>query len=185
MSSTHLDLSHLRLHGEPCPPDLEQLVTHGLDWLTGLGVTFGFEKEWAPWADKSYLTPADLANPDIAANVKAIDDVCEYIRFVAQTDGGECIGYWVGPVPRPLSECPLVYYDTEGQFELCGSRFVESFFFLIYDEDTLVELREVCADLGIPLDFISLDDIPIPASSITPDAYHEQRYDWHLKNPAL
>lgn len=50
-----------------------------------------------PWSDKSYLTEADLRNPDIVGNVRAIDEVCEMVSFVAETDGGELIGYWRGP----------------------------------------------------------------------------------------
>lgn len=141
----------------------------------------GTEPEWAPWADKSYLTAEDLGNPDIAANVKAIDDVCEHVRFVAQLDGGECIGYWISPDSRPVSECAAVYYDTEGHFELCGGRFVESLFFLIYDDVALGKLREKCTELGIPLDFASIDEIQTPQSTISPDEFHDQRYNFHLQ----
>jgi len=58
----------------------------------------------------------------------------EYIKIVVQTDGGEYIGYWKGPECNNISSDPFVSYDTEGQFELCGSRFVETVFFLVYDE---------------------------------------------------
>ena len=123
-----------------------------------------------------------MNNPDISANVRAIDEVCDYICFVAQTDGGEYIGYWRGPENLPINLSPLVYYDTEGQFELCGSRFVESIFFLVYDEELLKEFRDLCSDQGIDVDFSSLDDIPIPELNPTPDDLHSKIYESYLAN---
>ena len=175
-------ISTNRLRGEPCPRDLQLLIENCPDLIADLGISLGVDADWAPWSDKSYLTPEDLANPDITANVKAIDEVCEHVRFVAQLDGGECIGYWVSPTLRPIAACPVVYYDTEGQFELCGGRFVESLFFLIYDDDALEEVRLKCAALGIPMEFSSLDDIKIPESTISPDDFHDQRYTENLKD---
>lgn len=180
MSTSH-QLTVKRLGGEACPRDLQLLADHCEPLLTDRGVRFGVEADWAPWADKSYLTDEDYANPDIAANVKAIDETCALVRFIAELDGGECIGYWVGPQARPIEECSVVYYDTEGQFTLCGGRFVESLFHLIYDDEALAELRLQCSRLGIPLNFETLDDIPIPPSVVAPDVFHNQRYEEHLK----
>lgn len=174
-------ISANRLGGEPCPRDLAILATDCSDLLAELGITISTDPDWAPWADKSYLTPEDYANPDIAANVKAIDDTFEHIRFVAQFDDGECVGYWVGPDSRPIAQSPIVCYDNGGQFTLYGGRFVESLFFLIYGDDALKEIRSSCADHNIPLDFKSLDDIRIPATSMPPSEFHEGRYYEYLQ----
>ena len=58
---------------------------------------------------------------------------------------------------------------------------MESLFFLIYDDEALQEVRSKCATLEIPLDFAGVNDIRIPESTISPDDFHEQRYDENLK----
>jgi hypothetical protein len=170
-------VSTYRLGGEPCPRDLELLLTRGGPILDGLGIEISGDPDWAPWADKSYLTEADYRDPDIAANVKAIDDTFAHIRFVARTEQGESIGYWCGPEGRKAAEGPVVYYDTEGQFRLCGARFIEALFFVLYDDAGLEELRRAAAEWGVPLDFASIDDIAIPEPSITPEAFHLKQYE--------
>lgn len=164
-----------RLNGATCPEDLRILLTDGIDLLNSLGVKVSGDVIWEPWADKSYLTAEDLADPDIAANVRAIDDTFAHINFVAQTDDDVCIGYWRGPNRTPIESSPLVSYDTEGQFRLCGGRFVEALFFEIGDDD----FREACRKIGIDLPFKSLDDIVIPATDPDPRTFHLGRYHAH------
>lgn len=173
-------VSKNRLGGESCPSDLEILILNCSDLLGEMGIEINCEVSWAPWEDKSYLTEDDLKNPDIMANVKAIDEMFEYTKFVAQADGGEYIGYWKGVECNNISSAPLVYYDTEGQFELCGSRFVEAVFFLVDDEDLLAEFKQKCIGLGIKMDFNNLDEISIPELSCTPDELHNKKYDEYL-----
>jgi hypothetical protein len=176
MTISASQFSKARLGGTPCPPDIALLLANCSDVLSDAGVEISTESAWAPWADKSYLTEADLKNRDIAANVKAIDDTFAHITFLARTDEGECIGVWRGPEGRPIESSPVVSYDTEGQFQLCGGRFVESLFFLIHDEDALATIRTVFAKAGSPLSFASIDDIEIPSVPCTPEAYHLSRY---------
>ncbi|WP_009959426.1 hypothetical protein [Verrucomicrobium spinosum] len=168
-----------RLGGEPCPEDLRVLLTVGNDLLHDLNVEVCGDATWQPWADKSYLTAADLADPDISANVRAIDDTFELINFIARTEDDTYIGYWRGPNHVPLAKSPLVSYDTEGQFRLCGGTFVESLFFVIHDDEALAQFREDCVQLGIELAFESVDDISIPSVDPTPDAFHTARYHMH------
>ena len=170
-----------RLGGAACPDDLRILLADGIGLLRNLSVEVSGDASWQPWADKSYLTASDLANPDIAANVRAIDDTFEHINFVARTEDDICIGYWRGPDRAPLAGSPLVSYDTEGQFRLCGGRFVESLFFTLYDDEVLEEFRDACRGLGIDLSFESLDDIAIPSIDPTPEAFHLARYNAHKR----
>lgn len=179
MTSLAHQVSKYRLGGEPCPRDLEVLITHCSAILHDMGVEISGDSTWAPWADKSYLTEADYRDPDIAANVKAIDDTCALISFVGSTDEGECIGYWRGPERRAISASPLVCYDTEGQFTLCGSKFIEALFFISYDEEALERLRAAVAKLGVPLEFASIDEIVIPQTIRSPDSFHKERYEKH------
>jgi hypothetical protein len=66
-----------RLGGESVPDDVKKLLEHHDQFVKRTGIELNWKKGWAPWADTSYLSPDDLANPDIAANVKAIAEVCE------------------------------------------------------------------------------------------------------------
>jgi hypothetical protein len=160
-----------RLGGETCPDDLRILLTDGIGMLHDLNLEVSGAVSWQPWADKSYLTASGLADPDTAASVRAIDDTFEHINFVAQTEDGICIGYWRGPQRAPIQDSPLVSYDTEGQFRLCGGRFVESLFFVLPDDEDLEEFRESCRALGIPL--------AIPTVDPEPAAFHLARYNAH------
>lgn len=168
-----------RLGGEPCPEDLRVLLTEGNDLLHDLNIEVSGDAIWQPWADKSYLTASDLADPDIAANVRAIDDTFEHINFIARTEDDAYIGYWRGPHRAPLANSPLVSYDTEGQFRLCGGTFAESLFVVIPDDEALEQFREGCLQLGIALSFESRDDMSIPSPDPTPDAFHLARYNAH------
>lgn len=172
-------VSEYRLGGQPCPKDLDVLISHCRPLLDDLGIEISGDPAWAPWADKSYLTEADYRNPDIAANVKAIDDTFALTRFVARTENGECIGYWGGPEGCQVADGPVVYYDTEGQFRLCGARFIEALFFVLYGDDGLEKLRLAAAGLGVPLEFETIDDITIPQASCSPEAFHLERYHKH------
>src|SRR5215475_39844 len=93
--------------------------------------------------DKSYLSETDRANPDIMANVAAIDDVLAHILVVGEHHDNGAYGYWLGPENGPIESAPIVRLDTEGQFELrrgntlaeallvdCGS----------HDEDEFIDL---------------------------------------------
>ena len=169
-------VSLYRLRGAACPDDLRILLIDGIELLRNFYIEVDGDETWKPWTDKSYLTPTDLADPDIAANVRAIDDTFEHIDFVARTEEDIYIGYWRGPERVPIERSPLVSYDTEGQFRLCGSRFVESLFFVINDEEALDTFREDCRRLGIILGFESIDDITIPVVDPDPKSFHLARY---------
>ena len=168
-----------RLGGEPCPDDLRILLSDGAELLHSVCLEVSGDASWQPWADQSYLSPSDLADPDIAANVRAIDDTFEHINFFARTEEDTCIGYWRGPQRLPLQNSPLVSYDTEGQFRLCGGRFVESLFFVLSDDEALAQFRWSCVQLGIALPFESIDDVATPFVDPTPDAFHLARYHEH------
>ncbi len=169
-------ISRLRLQGQPCPADLAFLIQKCGDLLGELGISIPTETLWSPWLDKSYLTELELRDPIISANGRAIEEVCDMISFVAETDGGECIGYWRGPHNGPISEAALVYYDTEGMFYLCGRRFVDALFVLRSEYGKIEELRRRLNEGGIHLDYETEDDIPIPAMDSTPEAVHEEKF---------
>jgi hypothetical protein len=99
-------------------------VKRGIELLRDLGVEVSGDVSWKPWADKSYLTESDLADPDIAANVRAIADTFEHINFFARTDDGilvHCDRVW-----RPL-RCGAGRIDEfAGEVERASHRHLEA-----------------------------------------------------------
>ena len=103
------------------------LLDNLAEFVRRTGVELNWKKDWAPWSDTSYLSADDLANPDIAANVKAIAEVCDLIAFVGSDEDGNYFGYWRGPKRESITASPIVRFDSEGQFNLCaGSTFAEA-----------------------------------------------------------
>ena len=168
-------ISKNRLNNEKCPNDLVFLIEHCLDLLDEMGIELNGDENWNPWDDKSYLTEEDLKDPEIVSNVKAIDDTFKLISVVAATDESEFIGYWKGVENKPISEAPIVFYSNDGQFSLCGSRFIESLFFNIFDDELLGELKDRANNAGLKLNFVSIDELENPKTEISPEAYHIQQ----------
>lgn len=127
--------------------------------------------------DNSYLTEDDLANPDISANVQAIEDTFRLITWIAQTSD-TAYGYWRGPNNVDLSDAPLVSYDTEGQFHLVGANNITEAL-----ADAATELGEdwdeivaACRIAGVTDDLRDIDEWTIPETSPAPMDYHASRY---------
>jgi|GEM_PF-4928121 len=169
--------SRCRLQNDPFPEDLAYLVTHFHELLAEFEVTFNGEEDWEPWADKSYLTEDDLADPDIAANVKAIDDTYALISFVAEFPDGEYVGCWRGVERRPVNYCPLVYYTNNAQFILCGSNFIEVLFWCFDEVEELKPVWIYADCLGTKPMF----DLEDRLAGITPEEYHLIRYKEYRK----
>ena len=74
-SKIFADFSTNRLQGEPLPADVERLLEHRDELLRHTGVELVSDAGWAPWLDTSYLSDAERAAPQIAANLRAIEDV--------------------------------------------------------------------------------------------------------------
>jgi hypothetical protein len=165
-----------RLAGEPVPEDVQILLEHAEELAERTGIVLHSEKDWAPWADTSYLSAEDLANADTAANVRAISEVHALIAYIAVDDEDQYLGYWRGPDNRKVADSPLVFFDNEGQFELCpGSTFAEAVLSRV-SEDDFEELREWFGELGIEIAAESQDDLPSPKMTDTPDKLHGELY---------
>ena len=98
-----LAFSANRLNGEPVPDDLKPLLLHNDELRQRTGVELNWEKDWVPWLDTSYLRDYQRTNPDIAANLRAMNDVSRLIAFIAADDTAQYFGYWRGPGNRPVS----------------------------------------------------------------------------------
>src|SRR3954453_18586248 len=73
------------------------------------------DPSWAEPSDTSYLTKADLANPDIVANVSAMAVTNKLISWFGK-DAEGYVGLWRGPLNHPLERAPVVRLDSEGQY---------------------------------------------------------------------
>jgi hypothetical protein len=175
------EISAHRLGGEPVPADVAILLSHeeGLAQLTGIELNSG--KKWAPWLDTSYLTPKERANPDIAANVRAIADVCGMIAFIAAREDDEYFGYWRGTNQRVVAESPIVRLDNEGQFSFCGgSTFAEALLSQSVDDEQFAEWRDWLESVGIKVRVRSLRSIKYPREQVSPDKLHKELYVRYL-----
>lgn len=130
--------------------------------------------------DTSYLTADDLANPDIAANVRAIAETAALVTWVAEDeDEGQAFGYWRGPDDRALRGAPIVMLGSEGRFALLrGGNLSEA----LCDEygqwvdDGYAGLAARCRAAGVAISADDEDALPEPTASPTPAERHESRY---------
>jgi hypothetical protein len=174
-------ISKLRLRGQPIPADVMILLAHNQGLFERTGVQLNWDEGWAPWLDTSYLRPEELANPDIAANIRAIEEVCSRIAFVAAHEDAEYYGYWLGTEDRPVSESPVVCLDNEGQFRLCpGSNLAEALLERTCTDDAFDELRQWFEAIGIPIQAKTISGLGEPAVGPTPGELHASLYRKYL-----
>lgn len=174
--------SQHRLRGESLPPDLNVILANKVALHDRCGMTLSADRDWAPWSDTSYLTPDDLANPSIAANIQAILDVVENISFVAATEDAEYLGYWRGLTGRSISESPIVRLDNEGQFNLCCGRSLADAILsqFAFEDDEFTDWKEWLESLGIIVPYASIDSMPVPEEKPTPKELHNRLFEEHL-----
>jgi len=118
------------LKGHAAPQDLQALLDVALEAGAGeadplreaLGHALLRPGRDYPPLSGTYLNDSDRKNPDIMANVAAINDVLAMITFVAESEDGDVVGYWHGPERTAIGAAPIVQYDTEGQFSLMQGR---------------------------------------------------------------
>lgn len=175
-----------RLGGEPIPKDVRILLAHADDLTEQTGIALNWEAGWAPWLDTSYLSEAERANPDIAANVRAIAEVCELIAFVAVDEEDQYFGYWRGPSRRAIADSPLVHLDNEGQFNLCGgSTFAEAILGQVYGDEQFAELRDWLRSIGITIRPETPKDLVDPEATPSPDELHRELYSRYRREAGL
>lgn len=171
----------VRLKGQPAPHDLAILLNHADKLHKRTGVLLSDSEDWAPWADTSYLSEAERKQPDIAANIRAIDGVCAKIVFIAALEDSEYMGYWIGPNNRTVADSPLVVLDNEGQFHLCcGTTFVEAILERTCDQELFDELKGWFKSLGISVSAQSVDDLQEPTDDHDPTDLHTELYERYL-----
>jgi hypothetical protein len=176
------------LKGQPIPADLQQLLQNvwgnpaNSNPLDALGLQI-IEPAHEPLPDHSYLNETDRANPAIMANVKAIDDMFKLATFVVEHEDGDLYGYWQGAENTPLTNAPIIQYDTEGQFNILGgSGLIEAITanFSFSEESTFQEFRTAFADRQILFSATSLDTLIWPEITPHPNDLKNTLYDQYL-----
>ena len=180
------EYSRERLGGREIPADLRTLLV--LQWQQGganadplgaMGVTLLEVGETHDLLDHSYLNDKDRANPDIMANVAAMQSTCEHAVFVARNEDAAIIGYWLGPENVGIDAAPILKLDSEGQFALLeGATLSEALLgnHVFEDAERFAELKAEFAKVGIAISGNGWDDLPYPKSPSDPGEFHEQRY---------
>lgn len=162
-----------RLDGQAIPNDLGAL-------LAAISNNPGFEasddnplsKIWAeflwtgktyPLLDHDYLNDQDRADPDIMANVRAMQDTDKKLKFVIQCEDTSLLGYWQPDPGIPIEQCALFWLDTEGQYHLTeGKTLAETLAYRALvdgESDTYRSLKEAFARLGVNVPEADVDSI--------------------------
>ena len=128
----------------------------------------------------SYMRPEELADPDIAANILAIDGTCEWISFFAEDDESNLFGYWHGPEHLALRDAPIVKFDNEGQFSLLQGRGLAEALIgdrTFSDADAFAEYADSLEAFGIDIAPRSWQQLPDAPPSSDPAELHSSSYE--------
>jgi hypothetical protein len=184
MNSTEIlsRFSRNRLDGEPVPDDLKILLAHRDDLAERTGIRLEWAEGWAPWLDTSSLSEEELGRVDIRANLRATEEVCRLIAFVAQDDDEHYFGYWRGPTHRPVANSPLVFFGDEGQFHLCiASSFAETILEREYGREGFKKLRAWFRSLGISIGWETPSQLTYPHEKPSPKELHKELFHRYRK----
>jgi len=186
MDDRILEFSRQRLRGRPVPDDLATLLK--AQWsgdsgpLDDLEVEFFASGQSHPLIDHGYLNDKDRADPDIVANVAAIDEVNGHVDYVAEGLDGAVLGYWCHPDEPGGQRPPVVRLDTEGQFEiLSGTTFAEAIVgaWVGDDDEWFGRLAERFAALGVAMPVRRRADLIRPDVAVDPAELHKRAYYQH------
>ena len=175
------------LKGQTAPEDLQALLDvmaesgDGYDPLReALGFSLLSPGRDYPLLSGSYLNERDRQNPDIMANVAAIDEMLAMITFVAESEDGDMIGYWHGPERTPIDAAPIVKLDTEGQFDLMQGRNVSEAMLGNYtfgDDERFADGRAWLAECGIEMEAADWHGLSTPTATTMPNKLHRTLYN--------
>ncbi|MGN9907432.1 hypothetical protein ACTMTJ_07720 [Phytohabitans sp. LJ34] len=179
-----------RLRGRPVPDDLRRLVAiqaarpageqRARDPLLHTRTVIFEPGESDALLDHSYLNENDRADPDIMANIAAIDTVLPHAAWIGTLVDGDVVGYWLHP-DEPVGEPPLVVtFSTEGEFDIQpGESLVEAviYHYAGYQDDRFAAAAELYEAHGLPIAARRADDLPHRRAVVDPAALHSKRYE--------
>jgi hypothetical protein len=178
-----LDFGRERLAGRPVPDDLAILLA--AQWAGNNGPLEDLEIEFlAPGhtlelVDHSYLREKDRANPDIMANVAAMDEISRHIGYVAEGLNGAALGYWLHPDEPADRPAPVVRLDTEGQFDILdGTTFAEAVIgcWVHDDDEWFGRLADGFEELGVAMPVRRSADLAPAVVVVDPAKLHHRLF---------
>jgi len=130
------DLLRLRENQGALMPVLERLELELVD-----------DPAWGEPSDTSYLSPAERANPDIAANVAAMAATNKLVAWFGRDQEG-FVGLWRGTDgAHPLDASPVVRLDTEGQYAIVAAT-IPDYVAVSVPEDEFASTRDALMRAG-------------------------------------
>jgi len=139
---------------------------------------------WGEPSDTSYLSPADRANPDIAANVAAMAATNKLVAWFGRDQEG-FVGLWRGAGgEQPLDASPVVRLDTEGQYTIVAAT-IPDYVAVSLPEDEFASTRDALTRVGFRVSnnvdaiWDSLDGFD------DPNAYRNQLYEKEREDRGL
>jgi hypothetical protein len=172
-----------RLPGRPVPDDLAILLAAQWDGndapLQALEIEFLAPGQTLELVDHSYLREKDRANPDIMANVAAMDEVSRHIAYVGEGLNGAALGYWLHPDEPADRPAPVVRLDTEGQFDILdGTTFAEAVVgcWVHDDDEWFGRLADQFESLGVPMPVRRWADLVRPTVVVDPGTWHHRLF---------
>jgi hypothetical protein len=139
---------------------------------------------WGEPSDTSYLSPADRANPDIAANVAAMAATNKLVAWFGRDQEG-FVGLWRGADgAQPLDASPVVRLDTEGQYTIVAAT-IPDYVAVSLPEDEFASTRDALTRVGFRVSnnvdaiWDSLDGFD------DPNAYRNQLYEKEREDRGL
>lgn len=144
-------------------------------FLENIEFEYTDDPAWTAPSDTSYLTAEDLANPDIASNVDAMNETNEKIAWFGRDDEG-FVGLWRGPQLSPLESAPVVRLDTEGQYRVVA-RTVADYLLISSDHADFPSNRRTLMALGFDASR-AIDEIwsSIEEVAREPNEFRDQLY---------
>ncbi|WP_067480004.1 hypothetical protein [Actinomadura hibisca] len=182
------EFSRERLGGRPLPDDLRTMLVAQWEGRTGfrdlLFLTFPEPGEVDMLRDTSYLSEAELADPEMQAICAGMAEMGKYVKLVAK-DEENWIGYWLHPDEPADRPAPLVELDTEASFRLLPGRTLAEACvatcsrYLDEPDERLAftELADDLADLGLPLAQDAYDALREPEPVVRPEDLVEELID--------
>jgi hypothetical protein len=124
MSQALAEFQKVYFQGRTVPAELARCL-NGEPALAALLAQYGFRlldpKKRPSSLTGDYLSAEDRANPDIASNVVATEQIMAKAAWFWEDDDGNLSGYWVGENAELPGNPIVVGYDTEGQFSCEGA----------------------------------------------------------------
>jgi hypothetical protein len=171
-----LEFSKNRLNDEPVPDDVAILLKNYSEMISRIPIRLHWEENWAPSLDVGYPTSNENVDPDVAANIKAIREVCKHISFVAEDEERQYYGYWRGLKNNLIKDSPIVLLGNEGTFRLYGPTFSQAILTTSAFSEDQNDLKAWMINLGIRFSVnFSLLNLKDPPNKLQKDLYYLYR----------